>query len=158
MDDFVRTIFQNAVMKEKAAREMYINMSDMAKIPGLKQMFLDLAEEEMMHEHLFSKANIDTLKIVNKAEISKIGLLKNIKKSDLLSYQIDAVNESLDFAIKEEQKAFDDYSLLLRYIDFGDVKETFEEIAKQEMSHKIRLEKVRKDFNKDDWDIFEGGI
>lgn len=59
------------------------------------------------------------------------------------------IDEILDFAINEEQKAIDFYSELAGKANSDDMRKIFVDFAKEEMSHKAKLEKIKneKQFN-----------
>ena len=56
-----------------------------------------------------------------------------------------SMDDILDFAIKNEQKAIDLYTRLAGTAKTNDMRETFEEFTKEEVSHKARLTKIKKD-------------
>lgn len=56
--------------------------------------------------------------------------------------EFDSINDILDFAIAEEQKAVDFYSELAAKAKSEDMKKIFTSFAKEEMNHKARLEKI----------------
>ncbi|MEA3429887.1 MAG: ferritin family protein [Nanoarchaeota archaeon] len=151
MDEYVRSIFENAILREQLAQKTYLELSKKTKSITLKRLFEKLASEEQIHENLFKKLNLETLKIVNKTQLSELNLLKNINKNELFSHEIKNINNTLNFAIKEEQKAIDDYSLLINHLEFGEVQTTFKEMVTQEKRHKTLLQKVKLEFNNDDW-------
>lgn len=154
MDDFTRVLFQNAVIREQISYKMYLELSKKSKTKTLKDLFLKLAEEELVHQNLFSKMELSVLKIVNDASLRKLNLLSEVKKDDLPSTDsVEEINNALDFAILEEQKAYDDYSLLINHLEFGEARETLKEIANQERVHKTLLQKVKLDFNNNDWGV-----
>ncbi|MBW3003017.1 ferritin family protein [Candidatus Woesearchaeota archaeon] len=151
MDDFTRSIFENAVLREQLAQKTYLQLSKRARSQALKHLFLKLAEEEQIHERLFQKFSLETLKIVNRTQLNNLNLLKNIKKEELFNHEIKDINNALDFAIEEEDKAYKDYSLLINHLEFGEVRQAFQEIARQELRHKTLLQKLKLEFNDDDW-------
>jgi rubrerythrin len=53
------------------------------------------------------------------------------------------INDILDFAINNEQKAVDFYVSLAARFDDSSMKETFESFAKEEMGHKARLTSIK---------------
>lgn len=55
------------------------------------------------------------------------------------------INEILDFAIEAEQRAVDLYSGLSEKAVVKDMKEVFMEFAREEMSHKARLLKIKEE-------------
>jgi len=54
-----------------------------------------------------------------------------------------SIENILDFAIDEEQKAVDFYAQLAQDAKTEDMKQTFLEFAKEEMSHKARLLEIK---------------
>ncbi len=53
--------------------------------------------------------------------------------------EFENINDILDFAINEEQKAVDLYTMLAGNADSSEVKEIFMDFAKEEINHKARL-------------------
>ena len=53
------------------------------------------------------------------------------------------INEILDFAIEQEQAAYDFYTKLANQASTKQMKETFSAFAKEEAKHKQRLEEVK---------------
>jgi len=56
-----------------------------------------------------------------------------------------SINEILEFAIEQEQIAVDFYSDLAKNTKRNDLKNTFLEFVKEEMGHKIKLQKIQKE-------------
>lgn len=154
MDDFARVLFQKEIIREQLSYNMYLELSKKAKTKTLKDLFLKLADEELIHKNLFSKIDLSILKIVNDASLKKLNLLNDVKEDELLlTNSIEEINNALDFAISEEQKAYDDYNLLINHLEFGEARETLKEIANQEKVHKTLLQKVKLDFNDNGWGV-----
>ena len=98
--------------------------------------------------------SLSVLKIVNRAPLENLNLLKGIDKI-IIGLSIKDIDNALDFAISEEQKAYDDYNMITNYIEFGEARETFQEIARQELRHKTLLQKVKLEFNDNDWNTLK---
>ncbi len=145
MDDYVRTIFQNAVIREKAAQRLYHSLASKANSKRLREISIQLMEEEKVHERLFSKMNILTLKIVNDMPLRKTRLAKITEEEDHSPEDFKDMNSALDFAIGEEDKAITEYSAVVDHLEEGKAKETFSEIIKQEIRHKLILIKAKED-------------
>ena len=130
MDEFARVIFESAIIKERSAYEMYIKMAEQTKIQDIRSILSTLAEEELVHARLFSKMDLEILRKVNKMDLNKIKLRFEVES---ISHEKSReVNEMLDFAIKEEKKAYDDYMLLVKHLPIGEARDTIKEIAVQE--------------------------
>jgi len=149
MDDFARTIFESAVIKERAAHEMYVDMAENARIKDVQSILTTLAEEELVHARLFSKMDLDILKKVNKMELNKIKLRFEVES--LSKDHLKEINEMLEYAIGEEKRAYEDYMLLVKHLPDGEGRETVKEIAVQEAKHRTILQKLKLEYNKNDW-------
>jgi len=53
------------------------------------------------------------------------------------------IDEILDFAIKQEQSAYDFYTKLANQAQSKEIRKTFEDFAAEEQKHKQRLENVK---------------
>ena len=54
-----------------------------------------------------------------------------------------SIDDILDFAIGEEQAAFEFYTRLASQAAASDIRATFESFANEEMKHKVRLEAIK---------------
>lgn len=59
--------------------------------------------------------------------------------------EFESIDDILDFAIQAEQNAVDFYTDLAKTLTTEDMKATFEEFAKEEVSHKARLIKIKEE-------------
>ncbi|MEA2029999.1 MAG: ferritin family protein [candidate division Zixibacteria bacterium] len=57
--------------------------------------------------------------------------------------KFNSMNEALDFAIQEEQKATDFYNDLAEKVSHQHIKDVFLEFAKEEQGHKAKLQRVK---------------
>jgi rubrerythrin len=57
--------------------------------------------------------------------------------------ELNTIDEILDFAIREEEKAYDFYTGLAAKMDKPWMKKAFEDFAKEELGHKTKLQKVK---------------
>ncbi len=57
--------------------------------------------------------------------------------------EFENINDILDFAINEEQKAVDLYTQLAANADSADVKAVFTDFAKEEITHKAKLMSIK---------------
>ena len=132
-------VIRFAIAREEEAAASYGEMSATAKIPGLKQMLLELQAEEIRHKQLLE--DLTPQKVAN----LKIKPVTDLKISDYL------VEETLDqdmtfqdlliYAAKKEQRAAELYTRLAESADDPDLAKMFRFMAEQEKSHKLKLEK-----------------
>ena len=131
---------------------MYLEMGNKADNEKIRDLFYKLAEEESLHEKLFSRLDPDVVKVVNENPLKSLNLLKDVKEEDVMATETkEELNKALDFAISEEQRAYEEYNLLLQHLDFGESRDALKEIALQELQHRTMLQKVKLEFNDNDW-------
>lgn len=147
MEEFTKEIFRAAIAKEESAYVRYKELSDSTMRDSLKQLFLNLAKEEMIHKRLFESMDIAVLKIANNGDVKKLLLAD---KGMLPDDKVEA-NKKIDYAIFLEEKDIKDYTTLASYMEFGESRDALKEIILQEKRHKTILEKVKLDFNNGDW-------
>ena len=131
---------------------MYLEMDNNSDNEKIRDLFYKLAEEELLHEKLFSRLDPDVVKVVNENPLKNLSLLKSVKQEEITAPETkEELNKALDFAISEEQKAYEEYNLLLTHLDFGESRDALKEIAVQELKHRTMLQKVKLEINDNDW-------
>lgn len=153
MEDYTRTIFRNAIIQEQAAQKLYKNLAKKTNNKIIKNIFLKLAEEEAIHELLFKKMDLSILKKVNRTELLSVNLLNDVIDGEVIVSEevLNDIIRTLDYAIAQEQKAYDDYMFFVKYMQHGEAKTALKEAALQEARHKTILMKIQLEFNKEDW-------
>jgi len=132
-------VIRFAIAREEEAADSYGEMSGNAKIPGLKQMLLELQAEEIKHKQL-----LEDLTPQRVAHL-KIKPVTDLKISDYLVEE--ALDEDMTFqdlliyAAKKEKRAAELYTELAESADDPDLVKMFLFMAEQEKSHKLKLEK-----------------
>jgi rubrerythrin len=131
-------IIQFAIQREEEAAKAYGEMLEMAKDEAARKLLLDLQQDEKNHKRI-----LQGLTRV-KAEASASKDVKDLKITDYL------VEEPLDtemnfqdlliFAAKKEKRAAELYKDLAEKAKTTEQQALFEFLAKQEKSHKLRLE------------------
>ncbi len=126
-----------ACEKEEEAAHFYITCADLTDRIQMKNVFLEMAEEEKKHAEMIKNldsVNIESLNIKEVQDL-KIGdyLVEEEFRKDM-TYQ-----ELLILAIKREEKAFKMYMELSERGD-SQMKKLFLFLANEESRHKNRLE------------------
>ncbi len=134
-----RDILKFAISREQKAIDAYGLMSEIAKTPGLKELLLELQEEERKHKSLLE--GITDQKIIS----FTIKEVPDLKISDYLTEETPSeditLQDLLIFAAKKEQEAVDLYSNLEANAEDDELKKLFQFLIQQEKTHKLRLEK-----------------
>ena len=132
-------IIKFAIQREEAAIKAYGEMRETAKAPGLKDLLLELQNEEKNHKKLLQDITEEQIESFPKEEVT------DLKISDYLTEE--PPSEDMNFqdllilAAKKEQNAVDLYTKLREDTESNELKELFDFLIIQEKSHKLKLEK-----------------
>jgi len=132
-------IIKFAISREEAAIKAYGDMSKSAKTPGLKELLLELQEEEKHHKKLLQEITPDQIDSFKKEEVIDLKIsdyLTEEPSSEDMNFQ-----DLLIFAAKKEQDAVDLYTMLGESSESPDLKQLFDFLIIQEKTHKLKLEK-----------------
>lgn len=131
-------IVKFAISREEAAIEAYGAMGERARFPGLKELLLELQEEEKKHKQLLeniSEGQIQALEIKKVTDLKISDYLTEEPPTDDMSFQ-----DLLIIAAKKEQEAVELYTSLERSADDEELKKLFQFLIQQEKAHKLKLE------------------
>ena len=138
-----KEIIKFAIDKEIKSYNFYTNASQVAKYSGARDLFSDLAQQEVGHRKMLEK--LDLKKIVQ----AKIEKVPDLKISD---YIVDAefkpdmpYADILRIAIKMEERALKLYNNMNQSNQDENLKKLFSLLANEEAKHKLRLEKIYDD-------------
>lgn len=131
-------IIKFAIGREEAAIEAYGDMSEKAKMPGLRELLLELQNEEKNHKQLLediSSEQIATFKTEEVIDLKISDYLTEEPPSEDMTFQ-----DLLIIAAKKEQEAVELYTKLKEGSDNIELKQLFDFLIIQEKSHKLKLE------------------
>lgn len=139
VDDF-KSIIANAINSEIEAYEFYSGAAEKIKEGALKSIFAELAMEEKGHRaFLQSLLNRDShaFKVEDSVDYKVADTL------DMPALTLDMKPaEGIALAIRKELEAMQMYTQLSRVALDSEEKNTFQELARMEKSHKTRLEDI----------------
>lgn len=125
-----------AIKREIEAAEGYGRMAVMAKMPGLRDLLLELKGEEENHRRLLENLTF--------ASLEEAAPVPDMRLSDALADVTPAPDMTLQdlliFAARKEKKSEDLYRGLARSSKVAGHRKLFEFIAGQERAHKLKLE------------------
>jgi rubrerythrin len=138
-----KEIINFAIDKEIRAFDFYTNARKVSKFSGAKDLFSDLAKEEVGHRKMLEKLD---MKKIAQAKIEKVPDLK------ISTYIVDAEFKSdmpyadiLRMAIKMEERALKLYTNMNQSNKDENLNKLFTLLANEEAKHKLRLEKIYDD-------------
>lgn len=127
-----------AIRKEAEAYNLYTTYSQLAKNPGTKVMFEELAGQEQKHREI--------LEGVEKKDVSeyKLETIPDLKIGDFVDEQEFSSDmdyaSALRLAIKREEFSLRLYNLMAERTVDPELKKLFSALAQEESKHKLRLE------------------
>jgi rubrerythrin len=135
-----KEIIKFAIDKEIKAYDFYTSASQVAKYSGAKELFTDLAKEEVGHRKLLEKLDMEKIAKV------RIEPVPNLKISE---YMVDvefkpnlSYADILRTAMKMEERSLKLYTDMKESNKDQDLKKLFTLLANEEAKHKLRLEKI----------------
>jgi rubrerythrin len=136
-------IIRFAINKEIKSFTFYTDASKVAKYSGAKDLFSDLAQQEVGHRKLLEKLDMEK---IAQAKIEKV---PDLKISD---YMVDAeFNPDMSYAdilrkaMKMEERALKLYNDMKEENKDANLIKLFSFLANEEAKHKLRLEKIYDD-------------
>lgn len=136
--DNLETILDFAIVREQRAYDFYMDLAEKSELPGVKELFVQFAREELGH-----KRKLEGIKEGTK-QMSPPQKVLDLKIAD---YLVDVdTDEDLDFrkalilAMKREKSSFRLYIDLANSISDKNLKPIFLSLAHEEAKHKLRFE------------------
>jgi rubrerythrin len=138
-----KEIIKFAIDKEIKAFDFYTSASKVAKYSGAKELFSDLAKEEVGHRKLLEKLDMEKIAKV------RIEPVPNLRISDYLvdvEFKADlSYADILRTAMKMEERSLKLYTDMKESNKDQDLNKLFTLLANEEAKHKLRLEKIYDD-------------
>ena len=138
-DEF-KSIIDFAIENEVEAYEFYRDAAEKIKDKQLKDIFEDLAKEEMEHRKFLQDF------LVSGAQEIKLDSGTDYKVSETIDKPVLSVDmdfsDAIALAIKKEEEAMDMYSNLAEACLDDEEKDLFIGLEEMERMHKVRLEKL----------------
>ena len=136
----LKEILDTATKKEIEAYEFYSEAINIAKDPSAKVLLKEFADIELKHKNLlenFDLSKIDeehhTIKHPHDLHLSQYLIDKEITEDS-------TIQDIMVHAMKSEQKAYEFYNDMAKIVTSVDVKNLFEELAAEELDHKVKIE------------------
>ncbi len=138
----LKELFDKAVKTEEEAYEFYINFSKRVKNQSSKKLLEDLANEELNHKNIIIRYFFGTYKVTD--NIPLLNLLDHLPKKEIIDENSD-LKDILSHAILREEKEYNFYNELEKYVEDKKIVEILEFLKNQELNHKAKLEHLYDD-------------
>lgn len=132
-------VIEFAIRSEQEAVDAYTTAGEMVRQRGVRQMLLELADQERMHKRKLE--NIDQAR-VSEAAVVSVPDLKIADYMDDVTITADMdYQDVLTVAMKREEKAHNLYTTLASNTNDEELQRLFLILAQEEAGHKLALEK-----------------
>jgi rubrerythrin len=136
--DSIDEVLELAIAKEQEAADLYRDLADKVRRPGMRETFLEFVREEEGHKVRLQRMRAGELAAVSRERVQDLKIadyLVDAEVSPAMTYP-----EALLFAMKAEKAAFRLYSDLAASAADQQVAEVFRTLAQEEAKHKLRFE------------------
>ena len=138
-NDF-RSIIDFAVKNEVEAYEFYVNATLKVSNEYLKEVFEDLAKEELQHKKFLTEFLASDIEVIKLDEFNDYKVAETIDKPTL-SVEMN-FTDAIGLAIKNEEEAMQMYKSLSQACLNEEQKSLFIGLMNMEKMHKSRLEDI----------------
>ncbi len=136
----IESILNKAASRENCSYQLYKKAAENAKDVNTKSLLNKLSEREMKHKQAIQNFNIEILKR-QEIEINEAFLpdIEGYLVIDEYIHENSDIKDVIDYALKEEKKAFVFYSTLSKLVNDDDLQKLLAWLAREEMKHKEDL-------------------
>ncbi len=138
-----RQILNRAIGKEAEAKMMYEIYAEKVEDPRSKQLLKELALEEMGHKLALEKVDPEHPGTFKSPNISSSKFSDFSERPQITKQS--TMQEVLQYAIAEEQDAFNYYTSLVDYASDKKLLNLLRKLASEEKKHKQKLERMYDD-------------
>ena len=131
-------ILDYAISREEEAAALYNDLADLASRPGMREVFLECAQEEDGHRRHLESIKAGELPALTVHQVQDLGIAEHLVEREPTAAMTYA--EGLVVAIKAEQAAQELYTGLAEAADDPNLAAVFASLAGEEAKHKHRFE------------------
>jgi rubrerythrin len=131
-------ILDFAIDREDKAAKMYVELADKVNRPGMREAFLEFAQEEGRHKARLMKIKAGEMPAVTHEKVADLKITETLVEPEISSNM--TYQEVLLYAMKSEKLAFKLYTDLAALTDDPGLAEVFSSLAQEEAKHKLRFE------------------
>lgn len=141
----INDILDFAIAREQGAVDFYTRLASDVSNTEMRDIFLQFAKEEMGHKAFLMKVKKEGAFDISSEKLADIKisdyLIPEVKEVDKLTYP-----EALVLAARREKAAHELYKKLSGSVDDPNYARIFENLAIEELKHKIRFETEYDDY------------
>lgn len=131
-------ILDYAISREIEAAALYADLAELTERPGMREAFLEFAEEEAGHRRHLESIKAGELPALTVHQVRNLGIADHLVEREPTPAMTYA--EGLVVAIKAEQAARELYTSLAEATDDANLAAVFTALASEEAKHQHRFE------------------
>jgi rubrerythrin len=131
-------ILDYAISKEEEAALLYTDLAERMERPGMREAFLEFADEEEGHKRHLESIKVGDLPALTIRQVQDLGIVKRLVEPEPTANMTYA--EALIVVIKAEQAAHELYTGLAEATDDPNLAAVFIALASEEAKHKHYFE------------------
>ena len=132
-------ILEFAILRENEAHNFYLALASRVKEPHMRQVFEDLAAEELEHKEKLELEIIKTGKTISTEKMPPRPTSEYIISDDPSPLDID-YKDALLLGMEKEEASFRTYVNLIPSVHDDQSREVLLALAEEEVKHKLRFE------------------
>lgn len=128
-------VLRLAIGMEVMANQLYVELARRSTNSGMKTVFLNLADEELIHKSRLENIQDGIAETLGDIEFSETEILAYTRAFYLpeeMNYK-----DAVELAMRKEKDSFSLYTLLADSVEEPDVREIFDYLAGQERDHEM---------------------
>ncbi len=130
-----------AIEGEVEARTFYLEVAKYMKNPVVKELFEQLANEELGHKNTLERIKNDQ-DVISRFTRPEVDFkLAEITEEPELSIDLKPA-DAIALAMKKEQTAYEFYTQMAAKTENAQIHKTFSQLAAMELEHKHKMEKA----------------
>ncbi|MCG6947545.1 MAG: ferritin family protein [Acidobacteria bacterium] len=132
-------ILDFAIANEQKAHDLYVEIAEQSRRPGMRKALMEFAAEEIKHREKLEAVKAGERPHLSVEKVETLGIaerLIEIEPGSGMNYQ-----GALLFAMKAEQHAYELYTGLANATDDPALRELFNGLAQEELKHKLHFER-----------------
>jgi len=140
MPDELSDLLDSALYKEIASQALYAAAQSKTEDPGAKTLMKELVEEEQKHAQQLKKLKEEgaTKGSWHPEKLADLKISQHLTGPDTIEGA--GLQETLVFAMKQEQLAIEFYSKMMSVLRDRNAKLLCQSLAQEELKHKLKLE------------------
>jgi len=139
LNTYVKLMFEQGILFEQKAQKLYEKLINLATSKEMKTLFEELHKEEIEHENLFSKLDINKVKESNYIPPKKLETIEKTNPTEMKKEDYQDMKSSIHFAIAREIETAQYYRKSANLLEPGSIKQSFLLLVEQEKKHEKML-------------------